>query len=234
MRLFVSYRRSDTQDFAGRLVDRLTAAPGVRDVFFDVLGIEPGVNFEDRLRQAVARADVCLVLIGPHWRGSSGADGRARIDEPGDFVRAEVRQALQGAARVVPVLVNGAEMPAPTALPQDLAGLARLNALSIRHADFDRDVEHLLDVVFGRTRRTGARGYLDRRPAQAFALRSLLGAACGFIVLMVAAAAHFALTGLSLDEQLGGRGPTVLLILAALATGALVAHWLERARRGGR
>jgi hypothetical protein len=42
MKVFVSYRRSDTQDLAGRLVDRLRAVPEISFVFFDVQTIAAG------------------------------------------------------------------------------------------------------------------------------------------------------------------------------------------------
>ena len=42
MNVFISYRRSDTQDLAGRIADRIRAVPEVDHVFIDVDGIEPG------------------------------------------------------------------------------------------------------------------------------------------------------------------------------------------------
>lgn len=231
MRIFVSYRRSDTQDFAGRLVDRLRTAPGVKDVFLDVAGIDPGENFEDRLTQALARCDLCLILIGALWRGERGPGMAARIDDPGDFVRLEVRQALQGRARIIPVLANTALMPAPEELPEDLRDLAKLNAVSVRHADFDRDVDHLLDVIFERRRRSGVGRYLDRHPLQANLLRAAMGFVLAFAGLVAVAAVHFSLTGQSLDEAVGGPGPTVILMIAVLAAGA-AAPLLFRRRAG--
>jgi hypothetical protein len=234
MRIFVSYRRSDTQDFAGRLVDRLRKAPGVKDVFFDVIGIEPGANFQDRLTAALARSDLCLILIGPQWRGVREEARGARIDDPGDFVRMEVREALLGRARIIPVLANAALMPAPEDLPDDLRALATLNALSVRHADFDRDVDHLLDAAFERRRPTGLGAYFARRPLQAALLKALLGLLIALALLVAAAAIHFSLTGQSLDEAVGGPGPTVILIVAALALGAALPSLAARVFSGGR
>jgi hypothetical protein len=44
-RIFISYRRSDSQATAGRIYDRLTREFGGHDVFMDVDHIPPGVDF---------------------------------------------------------------------------------------------------------------------------------------------------------------------------------------------
>jgi hypothetical protein len=231
MRIFVSYRRSDTQDFAGRLVDRLCEAPGVREVFFDVIGIEPGENFEAKLTDALARCEVCLVLIGADWRGERTDGPAARIEDPGDFVRLEALKALEGQARIIPILANGAAMPAPEDLPEELRELAKLNAVSVRHSDFDRDVDHLLDVMFERRKPAGLDAYLARHPLQRTLLRGTAGLAVALIALVAAAALHFSFTGHSLDQAVGGPGPTVLLIVAVLIGGAWAPSLLGRLRR---
>jgi hypothetical protein len=116
IKLFTSYRRSDSQDFSARLADRLRKAPGIADVFLDVEEIGAGKDFVRRIQSSLAGASVCLIVIGPNWRGAA-PDGSARIVNEGDFVRLEVREALN---RILPVLANGALMPAPEDLPDDL------------------------------------------------------------------------------------------------------------------
>jgi hypothetical protein len=220
LRAFISYRRDDAQDFAGRLADRVRAAPGVDQVFLDVDGIHPGEDFEARLKTALAQADVSLIVIGRDWRGVR-EDGRARLDEPGDFVRLEVAQALRGGGRVIPVLANGAVMPGPGALPDDLADLAKRNAVSVRHTDFDRDVDHLLDILFARRPLGRRAAYFARHPVQAGLLKAAGGATAAFIALVVVAAIHLSMTGRSLDEAIGGPGPTEILIGLVLVGGGL-------------
>ncbi len=70
--------------------------------------------------------------------------GRKRLDDPHDFVHLEVKSALDRNVLVIPILVHGAEMPKASALPFDLAGLLRRNAIEIRHRRFDTDVEFLV------------------------------------------------------------------------------------------
>jgi hypothetical protein len=231
MRIFISYRHSDTQDFAGRLADRLRGDPDIEEVFLDVENIDPGENFETKLRAALAKSQVCLAIIGPDWSGSVGALWRSRIFDPGDTLRLEIRLALQSRTRIIPVLANTAVMPSMEKLPDDIRDLAKLNAISVRHSDFDRDVDHLLDVVFSRRSSREIRGYLGRHPAQAGVLRSLLGVSLALAMLILVAVAHFSVTGRSLDQTFGGRGPTIVVMCAVLASGAVMPGIINRMAR---
>ena len=140
MSVFISYRRSDTKDLAGRIADRLKYVPQIGEVFIDVDGIAPGADFEARIREALSREPVCIVLIGPGWLGRGAGDQPQRIADPTDFIRLEVKIALASTGRLLPVLANGATMPSERDLPDEIKGLARINALAIRHEYFDHDV----------------------------------------------------------------------------------------------
>ena len=96
--------------YAGRLYDRLAAHFGADHVFMDVQGIEPGVDFVDAIERALGSCEIMIVLIGKDWLTADSA-GRRRLDDPNDFVRVETATALARGIRVVPVLVEGAEMP---------------------------------------------------------------------------------------------------------------------------
>ena len=66
--IFVSYRRSDTLPWAGRLFDGLTRFFGKGGVFMDINGgIPRGADFERVLTEALASCDALLALIGPTW-----------------------------------------------------------------------------------------------------------------------------------------------------------------------
>src|SRR4030095_1528366 len=65
--IFISYRRSDSSGYAGRIQDRLQGEFGSDVVFMDVDAIRAGVNFVEAVREAVTRCSVLLVLIGPNW-----------------------------------------------------------------------------------------------------------------------------------------------------------------------
>jgi TIR domain len=146
--IFVSYRRATTSNAAGRLADRLMDRFGDDQVFVDVDAIEPGVDFVDVIEKGVAACRVLLVVIGPTWHTVTNVAGRRRLDDPYDPVVIEVRAGLANpGVRVIPVLVEGADMPREADLPPDLKRLARLNAARLEHASFRRDAARLMQVL---------------------------------------------------------------------------------------
>ena len=145
--IFISYRRGDSAGHAGRLYDGLLSRFGEGNVFIDVDAIAPGVDFVERIRDAVASCDVILVLIGEEWISMTGADGARRIDDPDDFVRLEINAALERGIPIIPVLVEGARMPGPHELPEDIGGLARQNAIELSDARWHYDVSRLIEAI---------------------------------------------------------------------------------------
>jgi hypothetical protein len=83
-----------------------------------------------------------ISLIGPTWIESPEDPARSRIHQVEDYVRAEIAAALENGLVLVPVLVGGAKMPKPEALPVDIRPLAFRNAFSLS-GDFDGDVKNL-------------------------------------------------------------------------------------------
>jgi TIR domain len=145
--IFVSYRRQETSHLAGRLADRLADRFGEGQVFIDVDTIEPGVDFAEEIARAVATCKVLLAIIGPTWLTATDERGRRRLDDPGDIVRLEIEAALARGVRVIPILAEGAPMPSREDLPGSLAGLARRNALFIRHESFRSDAGRLVTAI---------------------------------------------------------------------------------------
>ncbi len=146
-RIFISYRRTDSAGYAGRIYDRLTAHFGVDAVFMDVDTIEAGVDFVEVLQNAVQSCDVLVALIGRRWLNIKDVNGKRRLDNPEDFVRVEIAAALDRDIRVIPVLVDGAPMPLSTELPGNLKPLARRNALQVNHHSFNADAYRLISQL---------------------------------------------------------------------------------------
>jgi hypothetical protein len=163
--IFISYRRDDAPGYAGRLYDRLAAHFGADHVFMDVQGIEPGVDFVDAIERALASCEILIVLIGKDWLAPDSA-GRRRLDDPNDFVRVETATALARGIRVVPALVEGAEMPRGDALPTELLPLVRRQAVELSHKQWDAtsaDLIRTLEKILDRDKpRAAARQPMER------------------------------------------------------------------------
>jgi hypothetical protein len=141
--IFISYRRADSEGYAGRLWDRLEAKFGGEQVFMDVDSIGPGEKFPQILSQALDSCDVLIAVIGAAWAGAL-PEGKRRIDDAADFVRREVADAIARDIAVIPVLVGGAKLMQEAELPDELSMLPTFNAVEIRHASFNTDIQKLL------------------------------------------------------------------------------------------
>ena len=144
---FISYRRADAEDAAGRIYDALTARFDDDDVFMDIDAIEPGLDFTKVIRDAVARCDALIAVIGRSWWTATDAQGRRRLDNPNDFVRIEIAAALDREVRVIPALVQGVEMPQSAELPEQLAALADRHAVDLSHDRFRAGVAKLIRAL---------------------------------------------------------------------------------------
>ena len=170
--IFLSYRRADTAGHAGRLFDRLADHFGRDQVFMDVDTIQPGEDFAHAITQRIGSCDVLIALIGDQWLSATDSAGKRRVDDPLDFVRAEITAALERGIPVIPVLVEGAGMPGANSLPDAIRGLVRLQALEIRDTRFDAETRDLIQAIERHLRSKGV-------PAQArpFSRRIVIGGA---------------------------------------------------------
>lgn len=143
--LFMSYRREDSADAAGRIYDRLVSHFGAADIFKDVDCIPLGVDLRTYLAGEVGRCRALLAVIGRGWLDAVDRSGKRRLDDERDLVRIEIEAALARDIPVVPVLVQGASIPAEEQLPPRMSALAYLNGIAIRaDPDFHHDMDRLI------------------------------------------------------------------------------------------
>jgi hypothetical protein len=149
---FISYRRDDAAGYAGRLHEALERRLGGERIFRDIDTLEPGLDFVDAIDSRLRECRVFLALIGREWLDARDREGRRRLDQSHDYVRLEISAALARAdVRVIPVLIEGATMPAPETLPEPLRPLARRHAVHLRDDAWDHDVHRLVEVISGVT-----------------------------------------------------------------------------------
>jgi hypothetical protein len=151
-KLFISYRREDTEGLTGRIYDRLAAHFGKEAVFMDIDTIPFGVDFVDHLSAAVSQCDILLAIIGEQWldvcHKEGPHQGQRRLDDASDFVRIEIQAALERNIPVIPVLIGKTAMPGQEQLPTELKKLARRNAAEVRLGrDFHIHVDRLIQGI---------------------------------------------------------------------------------------
>jgi formylglycine-generating enzyme required for sulfatase activity len=148
-KIFISYRRDDSAGHAGRVHDRLEREFGRDLLFMDVDAIPLGADFVKVLSAEVSKCDVLLAVIGPNWLDVKDKDGNRRLDSEDDFVRVEIAAALKRDIPVVPILLEGTNVPKPARLPDDIKDLSRRNGLSVHHASFHSDMDKLVRQLRG-------------------------------------------------------------------------------------
>ena len=147
-RIFISYRREDSDFLVSRLVDELRKHFPTEQVFQDIGSIDPGADFVEALEKGLSTAAVMLAVIGQHWLSTTDKQGRRRMDMPGDFVRQEIAESLRRpGVRVFPLLVNGAEMPDEEELPEPLKALHRRQAFALTERHWHQDVAQLVQTL---------------------------------------------------------------------------------------
>jgi TIR domain len=144
VKIFISYRREDGAQDAGRIRDRLSWEFPSASIFMDVDDIPPGAEFVSRINEAISGCDALLVVIGRRWLDLLSDRGRRGGNDQTDYVRIEIGSALKRDIPVIPILLDGAQMPGGDLLPDDIKALSNRNGLSVRFASFQRDVDPLV------------------------------------------------------------------------------------------
>lgn len=131
MRVFLSYRREDTEISTGFLAEHFQSLLGADCVFHDIQSILAGANFHERIVEEIQATDAVLVVIGDKWLTVSDDKGNRRLNDPQDYVRLEIKTAFQKNRIVVPLLMPRAVMPAGELLPKDLRPFANCQAIEL-------------------------------------------------------------------------------------------------------
>jgi len=120
MRIFISYRRIDSQEFAGQCFHYFAGQFGGRSVFWDKASINPDEDWAEVISEGVDAADAVLCIVGPRWHSLL----QQRLDDANDHVRIELEYAARRQRPVVVVLIDGAAAPNAELLPDSLRYLA--------------------------------------------------------------------------------------------------------------
>jgi hypothetical protein len=152
--IFLSYRREDTGPYARLLEYKLRERLPDAHVFMDLDSVAPAQDFTEVIRAALDSCAVLVALIGRQWVTIADEEGR-RLDDADDWVRIEVKTALERAVLVIPVLVEGARPLRQQQLPAELHKLARLNALVLDYGrHYEDDAGLLINLIQGELAKT--------------------------------------------------------------------------------
>lgn len=146
-KIFLCYRREDTQGFAGRIYDNLASKYGDEQVFRDIDSIPAGIRYPTWIESRVSQCSVMIVLIGAAWSSSKDDTGQRRLDSPEDWVRQEIETALKRNVPMIPVLVQGARMPSKGELPPSIADLTEFENAEVTDRRWAYDVQQIIQAI---------------------------------------------------------------------------------------
>ena len=147
-KVFICYRRADSGWAARAVFEALAKHISTDDIFMDVESIAIGANFVSVVDEWISKCDIALIIIGHQWLDITDPNtGARRLDNPKDYVRVEVRQSLRRGVLVVPVFLDGAAMPPPSSLPEDIRALTHRNGMGLRMRFKDVDLAILVNQL---------------------------------------------------------------------------------------
>lgn len=141
-KIFINYRRNDTQTEA-RLLNDFLSRYEIEKVFFDLESIEYGEDFWERISKEIRSCDKFLALIGTHWE----FEINNKIEE--DILIKEIDFAFKLKKSVIPVLFYR-KMPNIKDLKElksfhNVNEFVKINALPISNNNFEVDLKKLAE-----------------------------------------------------------------------------------------
>jgi hypothetical protein len=141
-KIFISYRRQDAASSGLAIAQYLGREFGKRNVFIDV-DMRAGSKFPAILEAHLGECKALVAAIGPGWVDARNDQGHKRLDDPDDWVRLEITKALSRDITIIPVLVDGAELPNKADLPDDMKRLLDYHAVRMTASGFRNEMAGL-------------------------------------------------------------------------------------------
>jgi len=136
-KIFISYRKRDAPGWATLIYFRLCSEFGKQRVFQDI-SMPAGVDWRRQIELELENCAVVVAVIGSRWASDP------RLNKPDDLLRRELAVSLQKGIPAIPTLVDGATLPRPEELPDDLKSILDWQALIIPEDDFERGLDRLV------------------------------------------------------------------------------------------
>jgi hypothetical protein len=147
--ILVIFRQDDPPDRIGLLLSKFEKHFGSACLILGADGAGPPETGGDPtpLDAQTASCDVLVILIGPSWLTARDSIGECRLNNPHDLVRQQIKSALLAGVRIIPVLLDDAEMPRAGTLPTDLKRFARRKPFRCQQEHWEGDCSLVVSKI---------------------------------------------------------------------------------------
>jgi pterin-4a-carbinolamine dehydratase len=142
--VFISYRRADSSAASRWLAKTIRDTFGPQSVFIDTEAIRIGDEWPERIDAALMSTTILIPVIGQSWLRMADENGRRRLDKDDDWVRNEIRHALETKLHVIPILLSNTPPLTREALPECIGSLYRFQAFELRDDRWENDLSIFL------------------------------------------------------------------------------------------
>ena len=140
-KVFISYRRAGG-DKTAKLICESLKIRGY-EVFFDYDTLKGGY-FDESILTAIERSDAFVLVLSP------GSLDRC-MNDPNDWVRREIRHALECGKNIIPVMVDGFDFP--KYLPNDILNVSRLQGIRLSMDYYDPAIDKIEERIGSKRKR---------------------------------------------------------------------------------
>ena len=150
--IFISYRRDGSSTFSSILYYELCKYFSAQFIFKDAVTLKPGTDFKKEIEQALDHSSILLVLLDKNWTQLKTDNGEKRLFEENDFVRQEIRIALEKNIEIIPVLFENGRMPGANEMPADIQAFCNKQAFTIHVDSVMQDIAGLIQYIRSKKR----------------------------------------------------------------------------------
>ncbi len=140
-KFFISYRHKDSEEYALKLLSKLKLTEPSCKVFLDKSHMLGGFQYLEQIKTEISLCKVLLLLISPYWHT---VEGKRRLYETDDVLLREILFAHRNTILVLPILIEGTQMPEKKELPEDLSWLNDFQGVPLSLKNLDNDIHGIV------------------------------------------------------------------------------------------
>lgn len=140
--VFVLCRKTRSANMIGNILNNLKAKVDVNVQLINDTFFSTDCDMEAEICLKLSECTALLAIIDKDWLSVNSENGKRKIDEPYDYVRIMIEEAMDQNIPVIPAVIEGCDLPGSDDLPSEIRGLAFYKEMVIQTGDeFNNDID---------------------------------------------------------------------------------------------